>query len=140
MNPAWWLLAWLLSVIAASSLTAWLFYGVGYDHGADPPAGRHRSGGPLRIPGPAELAAEHKTAWAAQPDPEWSFFSGAGGWPPPGPAEYALLTRTAGSECETCPDETPSAFTRRMSAEVDEMIRSWEAQGNTDRHLIQARE
>jgi hypothetical protein len=37
-------------------------------------------------------------------------------------------------------DETPSGFTRRMAREVDALIAAWEAQGNYDRHTIQAGE
>jgi hypothetical protein len=37
------------------------------------------------------------------------------------------------------PPESDTAFTRRQAAMVEAMIAEWEAQGNYDRHLIQAR-
>ena len=33
MNPAWWLVIWLVSTAVACTLVAWAVYWVGYDHG-----------------------------------------------------------------------------------------------------------
>jgi hypothetical protein len=149
MNPAVWLVIWLGSTAVACLITAWAAYLAGFDHGhdegADRERGRHRAAAPPELPRAGRLAA----------DPPWEFFGGAQVEPQPGPAEYELMTRTA--ECgpchdtyadlsghleanvKGCDDETPSDFTRRQVAEVEAMIAGWEAQGNYDRHLIQAR-
>lgn len=59
-----------------------------------------------------------------------------------GPAEYELLTRVqAFEDLADEPDRmTDSAFTRGQVAQVEAMIQGWEAQGNYDRHTIQARQ
>jgi hypothetical protein len=151
MNPAVWLVIWLGSTAVACLITAWAFYSVGFDHGHDEGADRER--GRHRIAAPPELPRAGRLPVA---DPPWEFFGGAQVEPQPGPAEYELMTRTAKTaeqpEADPMPgqlprwpdkddpgDETPSAFTRRMADEVEKMIAGWEAQGNYDRHLIQAR-
>jgi hypothetical protein len=149
MNPAVWLVIWLGSTAVACLITAWAAYLAGFDHGHDEATdrerGRHRAAAPTELPRAGRLPVA---------DPPWEFFGGAQVEPQPGPAEYELMTRTAEpdrgpGEITTAeqaialdlatPDETPSAFTRRMADEVEKMIAGWEAQGNYDRHLIQAR-
>jgi hypothetical protein len=154
MNPAVWLVIWLGSTAVACLITAWAAYLAGFDHGHDEGADRER--GRHRIAAPPELPRAGRLPVA---DPPWEFFGGYPLDPPVGPAEYELMTRMA----ETCDvpdcaetdkmlgemaretyeqhaaDETPSDFTRRQVAEVEAMIAGWEAQGNYDRHLIQAR-
>jgi hypothetical protein len=160
MNPAVWLVIWLGSTAVACLITAWAAYLAGFDHGHDEGADRER--GRHRIAAPPELPRAGRLPVA---DPPWEFFGGYPLDPPVGPAEYELMTQTAAEghswcircggivklpaticdrclserEAESVPDETPSAFTRRMADKVEKMIAGWEAQGNYDRHLIQAR-
>jgi hypothetical protein len=165
MNPAVWLVIWLGSTAVACLITAWAAYLAGFDHGhdegADRERGRHRAAAPPELPraGRLEITPEPGLFRAGgvlpDPFPGWEFFGGAQVEPQPGPAEYELMTRTAQTaeqpEADPMPgqlplwpdkddpdDETPSAFTRRMADEVEKMIAGWEAQGNYDRHLIQA--
>jgi len=162
MNPAWWLVIWLVSTAVACTLVAWAVYWVGYDHGereaAERERGRHRHAAPAEkppVPDPFRWPPDLGTAVelaTGNPGFEWSFFGGAQIEPQPGAAEYELMTQKAdgpptadrGGEALSTGgpslDETPSAFTRRMAAEVGAMIAGWEAQGNYDRHLIYARD
>jgi len=153
---AWLIVAGFAIFLLAGTFGCWVGYGLGLDHAARDEAdqlearieGRHRQRPPEPAP-PPELG--------------WSFFGGAQVEPQPGAAEYELMTRTArqhddyfivhdhprgepcngfckGDAAAVEPDETPSAFTRRMAAEVEQMIAGWEAQGNYDRHLIYGRD
>jgi hypothetical protein len=172
MNPAFWLALWIVATVVAATITGVLGYLAGYDKGhldaTDHDRGRHRAGhlpeGSAYIEEslvvseamgvPVMIRERNGEKWAelGEQGQPWQFFGGAQVEPQPGPAEYELLTQTAGQRCGWCrdpgcdgehpaePDESPSDFTRRHAAEVEAMIAGWEAQGNYDRHTIQAGE
>jgi hypothetical protein len=146
------------ALLLAGVFGAWVGFGLGLDHAAA--EGRHRAGSPrpsalLELPRAGRLpmvadpfavpvgAAEYRL----MTDP----FDG-----PPGRAERAAALNTPDWPrpdltdeqrailAEHDPDhpdlkETPSAFTRRMAATVDALVKGYEERGNYDRHLIQAR-
>ena len=141
--------AGFFALLLAGVFGAWVGFGLGLDHAAA--EGRHRAGSP-RPSALLELPRAGRLPMVADPFAV-----------PVGPAEYRLMTdplspaaldpgtvhmyqRADGSivpaadlEPITEPPESDTAFTRRQAAMVEAMIAEWEAQGNYDRHLIQAR-
>jgi hypothetical protein len=139
------------ALLLAGVFGAWVGFGLGLDHAAA--EGRHRAGSP-RPSALLELPRAGRLPMVADPFAE-----------PVGAAEYRLLTapaevwadRNAGRFDSALPPgsgadlsgsapggtlaepESDTAFTRRQAAMVEAMIAEWEAQGNYDRHLIQAR-
>jgi hypothetical protein len=163
LPPAVWLCLWIIGTAACCFLCTWAGYWIGYDHaGRDMHrTARHRIGDPPPAPpglphaGRLEPLPEHAgtivTTWttgsSASSDAgggggtmaakfeDWTF-GGAALEQQSGPDEYQLMIAQAAEPCETCLDESDSAFTRRQAREVDELIARIKAE--TD-HLIDAR-
>jgi hypothetical protein len=139
--PGWVLAAGFLLFLLGAAIGLWAGYGIGQDHTvrvkADklearlegraahrhPPGGRHREGSPQETTLLDELPRAGRLELDELP-PVYHPFE----LPPDDPYHRAVDVA----------EESPTAFTERMAREVEAMIAGWEAQGNYDRHTIQA--
>ncbi len=150
--PVWAYLLLFAVVLLALLAGMWMGYGRGWDHCEEDQhyrrlekKGRHRAGADM--PGVLlELPLVSQESWLSYTDQALAVVSE--------PATELQLVAAAPDPCcescdeyarlvfervnrETAASETDSAFTRRMAAETDELIKSIRERSNYWRHLIQ---
>ena len=124
------------ALLLAGVFGAWVGFGLGLDHAAA--EGRHRAGSP-RPSALLELPRAGRLPMVADP---FAVPVGAAERQLMYPSDQALvleLPESTFTDPLAEPPESDTAFTRRQAAMVEAMIAEWEARGNYDRHLIQAR-